>query len=202
MSITWRISGIASQHRIHLALPALLGEIHREPLQIRSQFREQLHGFGGSQCGLRFSGSAGQRGEIPHQGIGRQAIQFQADVPGDAAQVFLDQQGKNKVAAADQRLAEIERAERPGIGQSPDQRRAESGSTRISGLQLRQAPLYIGFQARPVRAKVVEDTGRVGTGNVQQLGQNMFNFNVIVRAGQAQAGRALQREPHDVVQPS
>ncbi len=127
---------IAAQHRIHLALPALLGEIYREPLQIRSQSRQQLHGFGGKQRRLVFSCPAGQRCEISHQSIGRQSIQFQADVPCNAPQVFLDQQRQNEVTAAHQWLPEIERAERPGICKSPDQRRAEGRSPRIPGLQL------------------------------------------------------------------
>ena len=104
------------------------------------------------------------------------------------------------MAGADLRRAVVERAERPRLVEHLDDVRAERRRARVAGLQLVEALRQLRRQPRPVDAELLEDRREVAVGGVEQLHEVVLDLDVVVRAGQAQAGRRFDGAPRRVIQ--
>ena len=96
--------------------------------------------------------------------------------------------------------AEFQRADGPRLGQHREQGRTERRRARVAGLELVQAARQLRREPRLVYAELFQDAREIRIRRVQQLHQEVLDFDVVVRARQAQPGRAFERRASGVIQ--
>ena len=122
-------------------------------------------------------------------------LEFLRDFANQPAELIIRHQSQNREPGPNLPGTEINGPDRPSLGQHFDQRRAQGRIARISLLEFVEAAIQLAGEARFVDAKAIHNLGKVAVRLVQKLEHIMLDFNVIVRASQAQAGGGLQGLP-------
>ena len=127
-------------------------------------------------------------------------LQFLAELAHDARQFLGLQQRQNRMAAANRRRAEVERAKRPRLREHLQQGGTERRRARVAALQPVETTLQLLLQARWVHAELMEDLRGIATARIQQLHQEMFDLDVVMRPSQAKTGGRFKRGASRVIQ--
>src|SRR5579871_2192027 len=104
------------------------------------------------------------------------------------------------MAAANRSRAEVERANRPRLREHLKQRGTERRRARVAALQPVQASLQLLLQARWVHAELMKDLRRIAAACIQQLHEEMFDLDVVMRPSQAKTGSRFERGASRVIQ--
>ena len=201
---------IAAQHRIDLAVARVLGEIHGELIQVRRlaaaawrrRARRQL------EAGrfVRFR-------RVPRANPARIAGNTLRRASGSILRNSL-LTSQHDAATALRRTPAPESRRRSGPGprrirasrsvQASRSIRSSDGTERgragIAALQPSRLRAEFSGQARFVHAEMLQDAGEIRPAGIQQFRQEVLDLHVIMGSRQTQAGRALQRRAHGVVQ--
>ena len=118
----------------------------------------------------------------------------------DLGQVVVRQQRQQKVSGTDLGRAEVDRGDEPGFVQKLGQARRECGRSRVAGLEALDRPRQVAFEARQIDAELRRNAVEIGVGHLGELQQDVLDLDLVVRLGEAEAGRAFERAAGRVVQ--
>ena len=114
-------------------------------------------------------------------------MQFRRDFESDAAEVFVCDESEQAIAGADLAGGEIERGEGPAVGEHFFRPEAEAGCAGIAAAIGFESASNSVFEAGGIDVEVLDDVVEVVVLLVEELGEKMFEFDVVVRAGEAKA---------------
>ena len=106
---------------------------------------------------------------------------------------FRDQRQDGETGAHIGRV-EVDGPDRPCGFQHFQDARADRRGARVARFQLVQAARQLGREARFVDPEMLRDAGEIVVGLIQKLGQIVFDFNVVVGAGDTKPGGASSAE--------
>ncbi|RMR10836.1 hypothetical protein ALP91_05631 [Pseudomonas savastanoi pv. glycinea] len=188
---------LASQYRIDTTIAGALGQVDG----VLVQGRGLAVALGGcaracvgvgqrlAQFGLR--AAFDQRAHIQAQVVSVDFLQFRRRTDDHAAQGIVIQQGLNQVAGADLRLTEFDRRQYPGLLDHARDVRRERRRPCVAFLERPQRGDQLCLQAIRHYVVVAQDHRQVVIVVVEQLQQQVLDFNVVVVLRQAQRSSAF-----------
>ena len=203
---------IAADHRVQLAVARALGEVGGELVQ-RGRFaghRGIARGRVGAVFGDRRIGRAqalrgffrtlGDLVELVLEIVQAELRKQLAATEGQLAQAGFGQQGQQQVAAADAAVVRVQRRDQPGVFQQRGQVGAEDGGAGVAVLESGQLVFKVTRQRGGRDIRALAQQGEVRTRLLQQGQEQVFQIDLEMRLGHAEAGGAFGRAAAVVVE--
>ncbi|MNT57970.1 hypothetical protein D3C72_1953790 [compost metagenome] len=105
------------------------------------------------------------------------------------------------MAAAQARFTEVDRRAKPGRFEQRRQLRRQCRRAVIAAFQAVQGALKLTFERCGVYAEMLEDARQVGVRGVEQLEQQVLDFDIVMTARHAQSGGGLHGGLADRIKP-
>ena len=160
----------------------------------------------GARCGSRsfrrcharpellvLGGTCNKRGEVFLQSLDRDVFELLGKIARQAPRVLIGQEGQQEMPGTHPVLPVVDGSERPGLFEEPGESRRKGRGAGVPRLQPVEGARQIPRHAGRVYFEVAENPRQVGIRRLDQLEQQVLDFDVIMRARQTEARRSLQR---------
>jgi len=157
-----------------------------------------LVGFG--RVVVLLTGVGEEAGELGFEGDGIEARDLAAGLADGAPEGGGLGEGEEDVAGADFAGTVLERADGPGLGEEVDEVLGEGRSAGVAALDAIEGLGEFVLEAAGIDAEAVQDAGAVVVGLVEEPEQVVLELDVVVGAGDAEAGGSLERLTRGVIE--
>ena len=158
----------------------------------------------GARCGSRsfrrcharpellvLGGTCNKRGEVFLQSLDRDVFELLGKIARQAPRVLIGQEGQQEMPGTHPVLPVVDGSERPGLFEEPGESRRKGRGAGVPRLQPVEGARQIPRHAGGVYFEVAENARQVGIRRLDQLEQQVLDFDVIMRARQTEARRSL-----------
>jgi hypothetical protein len=188
---------VPAKDRVDLSLACVAGEVDGVLVEVG---RLAAPGFtaspgvaGRRPCG-RLTGKSNDAEQIFAQRVGVDLLELAANVVDQPGEFLVRDQREDREAGAHLAGVEVDGADRPRGGQHLEHGGADGRRAGVAGLQLVDAAGQIRGEPRFVYFKMLDDRGEVARSGIEQLGEVVFDLDVVVSAREAEAGCPLERQ--------
>ena len=200
--------GVAAEDRVDIAGAGAGGEVDGVLVE-----RRCLGGSAGLGCLLALStGGEGVRrlplffgvghnlGELASKNLRRDFFELAGSTGSHAGERLVAEQRADHMPRSRGPLAKVNRTGQPRFAGELHYVGAEGRRSRVARLEFVDDPGQVGCEAGGVNLEGPQDRRKIGPRRFQQLEQPVFDFDVVIGAGQAQSGSRLERPPAGIVQ--
>ena len=144
--------------------------------------------------------SAADGFEIVLEALRFDLLELFGDIAHEAHQLVVLREGNDAIAGTDVTGIVVERSHGPCFAEHLDERGSKGWSTRIATLQFVERSCQLRRQLGFVDVESFDDGSQISARMFQQLHQEVFDLDIVMRALQTEAGRGLHGVARGVVQ--